>query len=413
MRGHGRGVPRPRRRRGGAPRGTLDHAHVHFSQTGWHDGRPDGIAAPDVYPYGETARTLREDPERWFLSYLCSGVTAVYDVGGHPWTTALPARTEGDPYAPHVRAAGPLVTWVSNDALDVDDEIYTFLPMGSEAEARESVATLVQMGAGAVKVWYLRPPEERRAELDRALGAVAGAAAEAGLDLIVHATSLREAKAALRAGATMLVHSVDDRPVDDDFLSLLTEAEAVYAPTLVVGRNWTRAVASVALVEPYEIDDPAGCVDPDTRRKIADVEALAPYVPEPLRPSRVQYARLEAAGRDVPTMEENLRRVRAAGGTVVLATDAGNPLTLHGPSVHQELEAMQAAGLTPAEVIVAATRNGARALGRSDDLGTVEEGRIADLLILAEDPTADVRAFRSLTHVVRAGVVHAREGLAW
>ena len=74
---------------------------------------------------------------------------------------------------------------------------------------------------------------------------------------------------------------------------------------------------------------------------------------------------------------------------------------------------MQRAGLSPAEVIVAATRNGARALGRSDDLGTLRAGRIADLLVLEEDPTDDVRAFRSLSHVMRAGVLRGRADLSW
>ena len=66
-----------------------------------------------------------------------------------------------------------------------------------------------------------------------------------------------------------------------------------------------------------------------------------------------------------------------ADWVVALGTDAGNPLTLHGPSVYDELEAMQAAGLTPAQVLVAATRDSARALGREKDLGTVEKGKQA------------------------------------
>lgn len=392
--------------------GLVD-AHVHFSQTGWHDGRPDGISAPDVYPYPETARDLRANPERWFRSYLCSGITAVYDVGGHPWTTDLPERAEDDPTAVHVRAAGPLVTHVRNEALNVDGEIYTFLPMGTAEEARASVDRLVEMGAQAVKVWYLRPSPERRAALDEILVTIGAEARAAGLDLIVHATSLREAKVALRAGATLLVHSVEDRPVDEEFLELLRRNGAIYAPTLVVGRNWSRAMASAILAEPFAIDDPAGCVDPATRAKVGSVAELQPYVPERLRSTRAAFTRLEASGASVPMLYENLRRVHEAGGTVVVATDAGNPLTLHGPSIHQEMEAMQQAGMEPMDVLVAATRNGARVLDRSGDLGTLEPGRIADLLVLDEDPTADARAFRSLTHVMRAGVLRPREELAW
>jgi len=394
--------------------GLID-AHVHFSQTGWHDGRPDGISAPEVYPYAETAADLRANPERWFRSYLCSGITGVYDVGGHPWTTQLGSRAENDPGAPHVRAAGPLVTWVENDALNLDDdELYTFLPMGDEEEVRRSVAALEEMGARAVKVWYLAPPAERRSELDALVMAIGKRATEAGLDLIVHATGLREAKVALRAGAVLLVHSVEDRPVDEEFLDLLARNDAVYAPTLVVGRNWTRAYAAVALAEAYKPHDPGGCVDPDTRAKLNDPAVLRPYLPEDMRSSRAIYGRLERAGAGVPLMAANLRRVHASGATVVVATDAGNPLTLHGPSIYQEMEAMQIdAGLDPMEILVAGTRNGAVALGRADELGTLEAGKIADLLILEADPSRDVRAFRSVTHVMRSGHLHEQSELAW
>ena len=111
-------------------------------------------------------------------------------------------------------------------------------------------------------------------------------------------------------------------------------------------------------------------------------------------------------------MADNLRRVRAAGATIVVATDAGNPLTFHGASIFGELEAMQAAGLSAADIVVMATRNGAQAMGRLKDFGTLEAGKLADLLVLAEDPRADVRAFRSLTHVMRGGRLHRQAELA-
>jgi imidazolonepropionase-like amidohydrolase len=391
--------------------GLVD-AHVHFSQTGWVDGRPDGIPAPSLYPYPETARALRANPARWYRSYLCSGITAVYDVGGHPWTTALPARAERDPMAPHVRAAGPLITHAGRAALNVDDEIYTFLPMATSAEVQSSVAKLKGMGASAVKVWYLAPQPARRAELDARMMEVGAAAKAAGLDLIVHSTGLREAKVALRAGAVLLVHSVEDQPVDQEFLDLLKRNDATYAPTLVVGRNSTRASVSVALGEQYQIDDPGRCVDSNTVAKIANVEPLRSLVPAERRSPEVAFRRLESVGARGVVMAENVRRVHASGGTIVTATDAGNPLTLHGPSIYNEMEAMQSAGLSAPDIIVMATRNGAHAMGRLSDFGTIEAGKIADLIVLAEDPRADVRAFRSLTHVMRAGKLHEQRSLA-
>jgi imidazolonepropionase-like amidohydrolase len=391
--------------------GLVD-AHVHFSQTGWVDGRPDGLSAPELYPYPETARALRANPARWYRSYLCTGITAVFDVGGHPWTTTLPAKAEADSLAPHVRAAGPLITHAGRSALNVDDEIYTFLPMGTSAEVEASVARLKGMGSSAVKVWYLAPSAARRDELDARMLEVGGAARATGLDLIVHATGLREAKVALRAGAVMLVHSVEDLPIDQEFLDLLARNRAVYAPTLVVGRNATRASVSIALGVRFPVDDPGGCVDSATVARISNVEPLRPLMPERLRSVDAAFRRLENVGARAAVMAENLRRVHAANGVIATATDAGNPLTLHGPSIYDEMEAMQAAGLSPAEVIVMSTRNGARAMRREGDFGTLEAGKLADLLVLAENPVADVRAFRSRTDVMRGGKLYSQRVLA-
>jgi imidazolonepropionase-like amidohydrolase len=391
--------------------GLVD-AHVHFSQTGWVDGRPDGLSAPEIYPYPETARALRANPARWFRSYLCSGITAVYDVGGHPWTTALPARAEPDPMAPHVRAAGPLITHASRSVLNVDDEIYTFLPMATSAEVQSSVARLKAMGSSAVKVWYLAPAAARRAELDARMMEVGAAARAAGLDLIVHATGLREAKVALRAGAVLLVHSVEDQPIDQQFLGLLAANRATYAPTLVVGRNATRASVSVGLGVRYPVNDAGGCVDAGTKAKVANVDPLRALLPEERRSPELAYRRLEGAGARGVVMAENLRRVHAAGGTIATATDAGNPLTLHGVSIFDEMEAMQAAGIPAPDIIVMSTRNGAQAMGRLADFGTLQAGKLADLLVLTEDPRANVQAFRSRTQVMRAGRLHPQSTLA-
>ena len=108
---------------------------------------------------------------------------------------------------------------------------------------------------------------------------------------------------------------------------------------------------------------------------------------------------------------ENLRRVHRAGITIALGTDAGNPGTLHGPSIYAELAAIQAAGIEPAELLVMATRNGARAMGR-EDIGTIAAGNIADLIIVSESPLQDVKNLRHITHVMRAGRLHPIEELA-
>ena len=217
---------------------------------------------------------------------------------------------------------------------------------------------------------------------------------------------------ALRAGAVLLVHSVEDQPVDQEFLELLARNRAIYAPTLVVGRNATRASVSISLGVRFPADDPGGCVDSATVAKVANVEPLRPLQPERIRSADVAYRRLEAVGARGAVMAENLRRVHAAGGTVVTATDAGNPLTLHGPSIFDEMETMQAAGIPAAEVVVMSTRNGARAMGREKDFGTLETGKLADLLVLTENPLQNVAAFRTRTHVMRGGKLYSQRALA-
>jgi imidazolonepropionase-like amidohydrolase len=82
-------------------------------------------------------------------------------------------------------------------------------------------------------------------------------------------------------------------------------------------------------------------------------------------------------------------------------------LTLHGPSIHGEMEAMQAAGLRPMDVLIASTKGGARALGRDAEIGTVEPGKVADLLIVGADPNLTVRNLRQVRYVARGGVVRS------
>jgi imidazolonepropionase-like amidohydrolase len=102
----------------------------------------------------------------------------------------------------------------------------------------------------------------------------------------------------------------------------------------------------------------------------------------------------------------NLRRVWDAGIPVAMGTDAGNIGTLHGPSVFREMALMSQAGLTPLQVLRSATVNGARAFGREGDLGLIESGRLADLVILDGDPAADVANLATAWRVMKDGRIY-------
>ena len=376
--------------------GLVD-AHVHFSQTGWADGRPDAFDVRERHPYEAVQALLRLHPERFFKSYLCSGVTTVFDVGGYPWTLDLPARTESDPNAPRVRAAGPLLSTI-DFWLNLAAE-RQFIWLKDPDAARSGVAYLVSRGAQAVKVWYIVTPERPVEASAPAVLAAGEEARKRRLPLIVHAMGLAEAKLALKAGASLLVHGITDRPVDDEFLDLLRTGGAVYCPTLTVLDGYVALARAAAAGVPLVPDDPNGCVDAATRTLFAGTAQIGTAgMAEKIKALEGRAAEIRK------TMAANLKAVSDSGLPIAMGTDAGNPGTLHGPSVYAEMEAMQAAGLPPTKVLVSATLGGSRAIGREAELGTVEAGKLADFLVLGADPTADIANARKLRAVVRGGV---------
>jgi imidazolonepropionase-like amidohydrolase len=383
--------------------GIVD-AHVHFSQTGWADGRPDSLDARDRHPYEKTIADLALHPERFGRTYLCSGVTAVFDVGGYAWTLGLPAWAEPDLEVPRVAAAGPLLS-TTDHWLNLPAE-RQFMVLTDADAARAGVRYLAERGSTAVKVWYIVDKDH---PVEKSAAAVHAAGEEARarhLPLIVHATGLAEAKEALRAGAKLLVHSVGDQPVDDEFLDLAKKNGTIYCPTLTVFSGYFRMYTGAAAHQAPAIDDPNGCVDPLTRAKVAETAQVTSSVSS--ERLKTLETRVTDGGRIAAA---NLKKVLDAGIPIAMGTDAGNPLTLHGPSVYAEMEAMQAAGLTPQQVLTASTRGGATAMGRVKDFGTVEKGKLADLLIVAADPTADIANLRKVRYVVRGGAMRSIEEL--
>ena len=109
-----------------------------------------------------------------------------------------------------------------------------------------------------------------------------------------------------------------------------------------------------------------------------------------------------------------LRALKTARGrrrAIVGGSDTGNPFVFPGYSMHEELELMVEAGLTPMESLVAATRRAAEMLGAEDVFGTVEPGKRADPLVLGSDPLKDIRNTRTLEVVIQGGKIVDRSSL--
>lgn len=386
--------------------GIVD-AYMHFFQTGFFDSRPDAMDITDTYPFAEVAAYQKQNPERYYDSYVCSGITAVYDVGGMTWSIDLEEEAELNPMAPHVAAAGPLLTPVPGAPFDLPSD-RVLVQLDSEETGVKMVQYVSALGSTGVKFWQL---DEDNPEYMGYVEAAAEEIERQGNQMIAHATTLDQAKAALRNGTKLLVHSVSDVEVDDEFIQLALENETIYNPTLIVGNGYIDAYRAAAAIEPIEIIDPNNCVDEKTRELINSADQFSDY---PLFNNENFIERLERES-DSQTQEDgaffermNLRKVHQAGIPIVVGTDAGNPGTLHGISIYDELEAMQDAGISAEDLIVAATRNGAMAMQRLDDFGTLESGKFANLIILEENPSEDISNMRSLTDVMIKGNFYNR-----
>jgi imidazolonepropionase-like amidohydrolase len=337
-----------------------------------------------------------------FKVWLACGVTAVVDIGGPFWNFEVRDAAARTSAAPRVAVAGPLISMVDRLQLDLGDP--PIIKVTSPEAARALVQRELARQPDYIKVWFIHQTGDDLAAQEAIVKATADAAHAAGLPLAVHATELLVAKAALRAGADYLVHSVEDEPVDAEFLALAQRNHALYCPTLFVRQGYGLALSN--LWRPTA--DEARLADPQILAAMSD---LARIPPDEI-PPRVAQRMAAAKPPPPPSVAlRNLRTVWDAGITVVMGTDAGNIGTLHGPSVFREMALMESAGLTPLQVLRAATVNGARAFRRDRATGIIAPGELADLVILDADPSASTANLSRIDRTIKDGHVFTPDAL--
>ena len=172
-------------------------------------------------------------------------------------------------------------------------------------------------------------------------------------------------------------------------------------PTLTVLDGYVRMYQGVIDRQAPAVDDPNRCIDKATLAKVAETATVDPSLVDPNRAA----ARRQRAERFRTVTRANLKSLVDAGIPIATGTDAGNPLTLHGPAIYAEMEAMQSSEMTPMQVLVSSTSIASRAMGLEKQVGTIEKGKDADLVIVGANPAADITNLRKIRYVVRAGVV--------
>lgn len=395
--------------------GLID-AHVHLSRSASLYSNPGELDFRSIRDWTtEEVPQTRAALPATLARYVAAGVTGVIDRGGPRSTIANRALAESLAAAPRIAVAGPmLATYKRRRAYETDDATATFIE--TPGQARAFVRANAAAGVDMIKVHFLPPAAGLDAALDWFAAAVDEARAH-GLQVVVHATDARLARAVIDAGARQLVHSIDDVVVGEDLAKHLAAAGTIYTTTLLVFEGYREVFGRRLDYSAIE----RRLADPDVIETLDDLDSL----PRRLLPPWVAKYGAGSDGRlrqrvdrpywmvrNVKTlMAGNLVALEAAGVTIAAGTDAGTVGNLHGPALHRELELMVDAGLTPSAVIRAATLGGATAMGRADELGTIAPGKLADMVLLDADPHADITNTRRIHRVILGGRVIDPEAL--
>jgi len=325
---------------------------------------------------------IRDDLIRQLRMYANYGVTTVMSLGANPddELEQLKLRDEQD--------SVPL------DRARLYTSGQSVRRWKTPEESRADTNRVADVKPDIVKFHFDDPPANMSAET---WGAIIEEAHKRGLRVAPHIFYLRDAKAAVQKGADVLAHSVRDLDVDAELIADMKRRDVGLIPTL------TREVT----VYVYE-STPAFFKDPFFLRGMSLFKEHVDIVSDPAFQERVRSDKVaQSIKQAFVQAKKNLKSLFDAGVPIGFGTDGGVPNNMtfgrfQGYLEHMELELMVESGLTPMQVLTAATSTSARIM-RLDQVGTIATGKAADLLVLDANPLQDIRNTRQINSVWIAG----------
>jgi imidazolonepropionase-like amidohydrolase len=354
------------------------------------------------------------EKEQFLSMCLANGVTGVRDMGGnlletfHQWRQEM---QEGTRIGPHIVAAGLMVEGPEPSWPLIS------IPVRTPDEGRQAVRSLIEQGAEFVKVYSRIPRDAYFALADECkkqqipfaghvtIFVTPAEASDAGQKSIEHLNGLLLACSThedeiKRRGPNQLIGEIVDT-------YSAQKAAALFAH-FVKNQTWQVPTLAVRRAGAF-IDDLAST--PDARLKYILPSNRERWKPEnDFRYKNRTAAQIADRKRLYQKELEVVGAMRRAGVPIMAGTDVGNPYVFPGFSLHDELALLVEAGLTPMEALQAATRNPAKFLERTD-LGTVETGKIADLVLLDANPMEEIRNTRRIAAVVVGGRLLSKASL--